>query len=53
MANFALQSSLTNDLEEKAENEKILLATTKKENEKLKVALHSEVNEYKVFKLTL
>jgi len=52
LANFSLQSCLTNDLVEKTENEKVLLETAKEENEKLKVDLQSEINEYKVFKPT-
>ena len=46
--NLSLQSSLTNDLVEKTENEKALLAAAKEENEKLKEVLQSEINEYKV-----
>lgn len=49
--NFSLQSSLTNDLAEKTENEKVLLAAAKEENEKLKEVLQSEINEYKVISL--
>lgn len=45
---LSLQSSLTDDLAERTENEKIHLTAAQEENEKLREILQSEINEYKV-----
>ena len=46
--NLSFQSSLTDDLAERTENERVHLTAAQEENEKLRKVLQSEINEYKV-----